>query len=158
VNQLFFEAVPSARPAIEDVKEVANYVSALKHRLARLKELPVSLRLMREMHERLMYGIRGDSMTPGKFRRSQNRIGQPGCTLADAIFVPPPVAEMTQALNDFEKYLHAHTIGDSKGSNRAPPQSNLCCRRNCGYHRSAGDAVMDQRDGSKLQRRVAPPS
>jgi len=103
---LFFEAAPSAKPPIEDVKEVANYVSALEHGLARLKDLPVSLRLIREMHERLMHGVRGDSMTPGEFRRSQNWIGPPGCTLADAAFVPPPVAEMTQALRDFEKYLH----------------------------------------------------
>ena len=103
---LFFEAAPSAKPPIEDVKEVANYVSALEHGLARLKDLPVSLRLIREMHERLMHGVRGDSMTPGEFRRSQNWIGSPGCTLADAAFVPPPVAEMTQALSDFEKYLH----------------------------------------------------
>jgi len=103
---LFFEAAPSAKPLIEDVKEVANYVSALEHGLARLKDLPVSLRLIRETHERLMHGVRGDSMTPGEFRRSQNWIGPPGCTLADAAFVPPPVAEMTQALSDFEKYLH----------------------------------------------------
>jgi Fic family protein len=103
---LFFEAAPSAKPPIADVKEVANYVSALEHGLARLKDLPVSLRLIREMHERLMHGVRGDSMTPGEFRRSQNWIGPPGCTLADAAFVPPPVAEMTQALSDFEKYLH----------------------------------------------------
>jgi Fic family protein len=103
---IFFEAAPSAKPPIEDVKEVANYVSALEHGLARLKDLPVSLRLIREMHERLMHGVRGASMTPGEFRRSQNSIGPPGCTLADAAFVPPPVAEMTQALSDFEKYLH----------------------------------------------------
>jgi len=103
---LFFEAAPSAKPPIEDVKEVANYVSALEHGLARLKDLPVSLRLIREMHERLMHDVRDDSMTPGEFRRSQNWIGPPGCTLADAAFVPPPVAEMTQALSDFEKYLH----------------------------------------------------
>jgi Fic family protein len=107
---LFFEAAPSARPSIEDVKEVANYVSALEHGLARLKDLPVSLRLIREMHERLMHGVRVDSITPGEFRRSQNWIGPPGCTLADAAFVPPPVAEMTQALSDFEKYLHAPPV------------------------------------------------
>jgi Fic family protein len=81
-------------------------VSALEHGLARLKDLPVSLRLIREMHERLMQGVRGDSMTPGEFRRSQNWIGPPGCTLLEANFVPPPVDEMKQALSDFEKYLH----------------------------------------------------
>jgi Fic family protein len=107
---LFFEAAPSATPPIEDVREVANYVSALEHGLARLKDLPVSLRLIREIHERLMHGVRGDSMTPGEFRRSQNWIGPPGCTLADAAFVPPPVAEMTQVLSDFEKYLHAALV------------------------------------------------
>ncbi len=89
------------------MREVANYVTALEYGLGRLKDLPVSLRLIREMHERLMHGVRGEYMTPGEFRRSQNWIGPPGCLLMDATFVPPPVDEMKEALGELEKYLHA---------------------------------------------------
>jgi Fic family protein len=104
---LFFEASSASPPKPPDVREVANYVNALEYGLARLNELPVSLRLMREMHERLMQGVRGEYMTPGEFRRSQNWIGPPGCLLNNAVFVPPPVDEMNQALGKLEKYLHA---------------------------------------------------
>jgi len=104
---LCFEAGGSGIPKPPDVREVANYVNALEHGLARLNELPVSLRLMREMHERLMKGVRGEHMTPGEFRRSQNWIGAPRCSLNDAVFVPPPVVEMNEALGELEKYLHA---------------------------------------------------
>lgn len=90
-----------------DVREVTNYVGALEYGLKRLDTLPVSLRLIRELHERLMRGVRGDQATPGAFRRSQNWIGPPGCTLNDATYVPPPVPEMEAALDAFEKYLHA---------------------------------------------------
>jgi Fic family protein len=72
-----------------------------------LETLPVSLRLIRELHEQLMAGVRGGYATPGEFRRTQNWIGRPGCTLNDARFVPPAVPEMKQALDAFEKYLHA---------------------------------------------------
>jgi cell filamentation protein, protein adenylyltransferase len=102
----FFEASQSATPQTPDVYEVANYVNALEYGLARLKDLPVSLRLIREMHESLMKEVRGETMTPGEFRRSQNWIGPPGCVLMDATFVPPPVDEMTVALGELEKYLH----------------------------------------------------
>lgn len=89
-----------------DVQEVHNYVRALEYGLERLKTLPLSLRLIREMHARLMEGVRGEHQTPGESRRSQNWIGPPGCSLEDATFVPPPVAEMRQALDALEKYLH----------------------------------------------------
>lgn len=104
---LFFEASPITTPHTPDVKEVANYVSALEYGLARLKDLPISLRLIREMHEHLLKGVRGENLTPGEFRRSQNWIGPPGCVLMDATFVPPPVDEMTKALGELEMYLHA---------------------------------------------------
>jgi len=94
-------------PPESDVQEVLNYVRALEYGLERLNALPVSLRLIRELHERLMAGVRGEHATPGEFRRSQNWIGPPGCTLNSATFVPPPVAEMRQALGAFEKFLHA---------------------------------------------------
>ena len=104
---LFFEASSPSTPKPPDVREVANYVQALEYGLARLNELPVSLRLMREMHERLMQGVRGEYMTPGEFRRSQNWIGPPGRLLMDAVFVPPPVEEMKKAIGELENYLHA---------------------------------------------------
>jgi Fic family protein len=94
-------------PADSDVREVANYVVALEYGLQRLSTLPVSLRLLRELHERLLRGVRGERAAPGEFRRTQNWIGQPGCTLDDAQFVPPPVSEMDPALDALEKYLHA---------------------------------------------------
>ena len=90
-----------------DVREVHNYVRALEYGLERLNTLPLSLRLIRELHERLMTDVRGERQTPGEFRRGQNWIGPYGCTLADATFVPPPVIEMEQALDAFEKYLYA---------------------------------------------------
>ncbi len=93
-----------------DVQEVLNYVRALEYGQQRLATLPVSLRLMRELHERLMQGVRGAHATPGEFRRSQNWIGRPGCTLNDATFVPPPPAEMQQALSELEQYLHASEV------------------------------------------------
>jgi Fic family protein len=90
-----------------DVREVHNYVRALEYGLEHLSSLPLSLRLIRELHEHLMAGVRGERQTPGEFRRRQNWIGPPGCTLNDATFVPPPVAEMKQALGAFEEFLQA---------------------------------------------------
>jgi Fic family protein len=89
-----------------DVREVYNYVRAMEYGLKRLEVLPVSLRLIRELHEHLMKGVRGSQATPGEFRRSQNWIGPPGCTLNESRFVPPPVDDMLAALDAFEKYLH----------------------------------------------------
>lgn len=105
-GQNHLSGFPSAAPAA-DVREVVNYVSALEYGLERLNTLPISLRLIRELHERLMRGVRGDQMTPGEFRRSQNWIGRPGCTLNDATYVPPPAPELDDALAAFETYLHA---------------------------------------------------
>ena len=91
----------------KDVLEVANYVGALDHGVSRLRaDFPLSLRLLREIHERLLQGVRGHAQTPGEFRRSQNWIGPPGCTLDQATFVPPPVDHMHRALGDLERFLH----------------------------------------------------
>ena len=90
-----------------DVQEVHNYVKALDYGRHRLSSLPVSLRLIREIHRELMTGVRGELMTPGEFRRSQNWIGPPGATLETARFVPPPVDEMKMALDGLEKFIHA---------------------------------------------------
>lgn len=90
-----------------DVREVHNYVRALEYGLERINTLPVSLRLIRELHARLMEGVRGDIWTPGDFRRSQNWIGPAGSTLETALYVPPPVEEMLAALGVLENFIHA---------------------------------------------------
>lgn len=89
-----------------DVLEVVNYVRAMNYGIDRLKELPLCLRLIREIHKKLMRRVRGEHLTPGEFRRSQNWIGSPGCTLNEAEFIPPPVPEMNEALGYFEVFLH----------------------------------------------------
>lgn len=94
----------------EDLREVANYVVALEHGMARLKSLPLSLRLVRELHEKLMQGVRGDLATPGQFRRSQNWIGPPGCTLTNASYVPPPADELMNCLGRWEDFLRDRTL------------------------------------------------
>jgi Fic family protein len=93
----------------DDVGEVVNYVRAVNYGLARLADLPVSVRLIREIHKELLHGVRGSQLTPGELRRSQNWIGPGGCTLAEATFVPPPPHEVAPALGDLERFLHADT-------------------------------------------------
>jgi len=93
-----------------DLREVGNYVVALEYGSKRLKTLPLSLRLVRELHEKLMRGVRGDRATPGEFRRSQNWIGPPGATLANATYVSPPPAELMTCLGDWEKFLHDRSL------------------------------------------------
>jgi Fic family protein len=88
----------------EDQREVLNYVRALERGILRLEELPLSKRLIREMHVELLRGVRGHERTPGEFRRSQNWIG--GTNPADASFVPPPADLLEEALDDFERFLH----------------------------------------------------
>jgi Fic family protein len=90
----------------DDVREVRNYVRALEYGVKRLERLPLSLRLVCELHERLMRGVRGDRATPGEFRRSQNWIGASGSTPDTASYVPPPVEEMKACLDAWEKFLH----------------------------------------------------
>lgn len=104
---LFFEAGKQKEPKIPDVREVWNYVQAMECGIKRLKELPISIRLICEIHKILMEGVRGENTTPGEIRRRQNWIGQPGCTRDEATYVPPPVEEMQQTLNDWQKYLHS---------------------------------------------------
>ena len=100
------EAGAAVDQSPDDLREVANYVSALDYGLGRLDTLPLSLRLVRELHDRLMRGVRGDIAAPGEFRRSQNWIGRPGCTLNDATYVPPPPAELLPCLDAWEHSLH----------------------------------------------------
>jgi len=100
------EAKVFAVEGSRDVAEVVNYVKAMNYGLNRLEKLPISVRLFREIHEKLLSGVRGSALTPGELRRSQNWIGPAGCTLADAAFIPPPPEEVPQALGDLEKFLH----------------------------------------------------
>jgi len=103
-------ALPGVAPPAEagDVREVQNYVRALQHGMARLAEVPVSLRLIQELHAVLLEGVRGESRHPGAFRRVPNYIAASRSTaIEEARFVPPPVAEMHAALDALEKYLHA---------------------------------------------------
>jgi Fic family protein len=104
------EAGAAVARSPEDLREVGNYVAALEHGIARLKTLPLSIRLVRELHEKLMTGVRGDHATPGELRRSQNWIGPPGSTLAQATYVPPPHDEMLDDLGAWEKFLHDETL------------------------------------------------
>lgn len=94
----------------EDLREVGNYVAALEHGIARLKTLPLSVRLVRELHEKLMTGVRGHHATPGELRRSQNWIGPPGSTLTQATYVPPPHEEMLDYLGAWEEFLHDESL------------------------------------------------
>lgn len=94
----------------DDLREVGNYVAALEHGMARLKTMPLGLRLVREVHEKLMRGVRGDHATPGEFRRSQNWIGPAGCTLADAHYIPPPPPAMMDCLGAWEKFMHERML------------------------------------------------
>jgi len=90
----------------DDLGEVRNYIAALEHGIRRLPKLPLSLRLVREIHAKLMKGVRGDKATPGEFRRSQNWIGAQGSAPVTAAYVPPPASEMHGCLDNWEKFLH----------------------------------------------------
>lgn len=89
-----------------DIKEIINYRKALFAAKSRLDSLPLSLRLIREMHAVLMQDVRGENKAPGEFRKIQNWIGAPGSTMDTARFVPPTVQDMLQGLDDWEKYIH----------------------------------------------------
>jgi Fic family protein len=101
---LRFETEAQAGQPVDDIREVSNYVDAMMFGLERLKELPLSLRLIREMHERLLQSGRGGTKNPGEFRRSQNWIG--GTRPGNATFVPPPVSELDACLDAFEQFMH----------------------------------------------------
>jgi Fic family protein len=101
---LTYELTDLPGAPVNDVEEVSNYVAAMNHALRRLKELPLSLRLIREMHGILLSRGRGQKMNPGEFRTSQNWIG--GTRPGNAAFVPPPPDRLLECLGDWEKFLH----------------------------------------------------
>jgi Fic family protein len=104
------EAGAAVERSPDDLREVGNYIVALEHGLGRLQALPMSLRLVRELHEKLMTGVRGGYATPGEFRRSQNWIGRPGETLAQAGYVPPPPEALSEQLAAWERFLHERML------------------------------------------------
>jgi len=110
LSDLFEEELRPAEatesPADADAREVRNYVRALEHGLRRLGELPLSLRLVRELHETLMQGVRGGDRNPGVFRTHQNFIGTRGSRIETATFVPPPPDRLPACLDAWEKFLH----------------------------------------------------
>jgi len=91
---------------INDAEEVINYIKALNHGIRRLGELPMSLRLIKEIHGVLIKGVRGEHKYPGEFRKTQNWIGAKGANLSNASFIPPAPADMIRAMNDLEIYMH----------------------------------------------------
>jgi Fic family protein len=110
---LAYDLDPEIPGLPDDVEEVVNYVRAMNYGLNRLASLPLSLRLIREIHAELLRAGRGADKQPGEFRRSQNWIAAGNLPISRAIFVPPPVAEMHAALDNFEKFLHAaHELPD----------------------------------------------
>ena len=107
VNVLEAEAQVFAPDQPKDVDEVLNYVSAMNMGLERLRTLPLCVRLIREIHERLLRGVRGNRLQPGELRSTQNWIGPSGATLSEASFVPPPPDVVPQALSDWERFVEA---------------------------------------------------
>jgi Fic family protein len=94
----------------DDLREVGNYVSAMDYGIKRLNTLPLSLRLVRELHEKLMEGVRGNHATPGQFRKTQNWIGPAGCTLQNAAYIPPSPDLLRDCLGIWEQFLHVKNI------------------------------------------------
>jgi len=94
----------------EDLREVGNYVVALEYGIGRLKKLPLSVRLTRELHQKLMTGVRGGHATSGRFRTVQNWIGKPGGTIATASYIPPPPGEIERCLASWERFLHESKV------------------------------------------------
>lgn len=98
---------PESAGPVQDIEEVTNYVKAMNTGIDRLGELPVCVRLIREMHSILMTGVRGANKTPGEFRESQNWIGRPGASPSTAEFVPPPHHMVGELMSGLEKFIHA---------------------------------------------------
>jgi len=104
---LEFEADLTPKEDIDDIKEVVNYIKALDYGIEKLKKLPMSLRLIKEIHKILIKGTRGMHKTPGEFRRTQNWIGPPGASLNEATFVPPPPGMLLELMGNLEKFIHS---------------------------------------------------
>jgi Fic family protein len=109
---LQFEMAPTGAESPRDVGEVVNYVAAMNHGLALLRRLPLGLAVIREVHERLMSGVRGGEKSPGRFRTTQNWLGPRGATLDTATFVPPPPRLVPELMTNLETFLHESELPD----------------------------------------------
>ena len=107
---LEYEASPARRRPQSDVIEVSNYVRAMNHGIERLDVIPISNRLLREIHAELLRGVRGSNKSPGEFRSSQVWIGPSESDLSAAVFVPPPAHEVERAIGDLESYMHKDVL------------------------------------------------
>ncbi|HEY5260767.1 MAG TPA: Fic/DOC family N-terminal domain-containing protein, partial [Solirubrobacteraceae bacterium] len=105
-----FEAEASGEPPNADVEEVLNYIDALEWGIGQMSKLPLGARLIREIHRRLLAGVRGRERMPGQFRRTQNWVGDSGSTIETARFVPPPPEELPGLLADWERYAHEDLV------------------------------------------------
>jgi Fic family protein len=106
---LFYEATEFREPKGQDVREVRNYIRAMEYGIARLDEIPASVKLICEIHKVLLEDEKDEQKTHGELRRTQNWIGPPGCSLDDTLYVPPSVEDMKEALGAWEKYLNSHS-------------------------------------------------
>lgn len=101
-----FDAEADGRPASREIEEVVNYIRAMERGIDQLPELPLSVRLLCEMHSVILAGVRGSDRLPGEVRRSQNWVGDPDATIQTAVFVPPPPDELGALLSDLEYFIH----------------------------------------------------
>jgi len=105
VDVLEYESETAGNGGTADIREVVNYVDAMNYGLERLEKMPLSIRLIKEIHERLLRGVRGSQREPGEFRRSQNWIGPQGTNLSEAMFIPPPPHEVLEHMGKLELFL-----------------------------------------------------
>ncbi len=106
LSDVFSHQAARKPPATEDIREVINYVEALQLGIALLKELPISLRLVNQVHECLLAGVRGREKRPGEFRSTQVWIGSPGSSIKNARFIPPPPERLRELFYDWESFAN----------------------------------------------------
>lgn len=103
---LRFEANIEPSEDINEIKEVVNYIKAMNYGVDRLKNIPLSNKLIKEIHKILIEGTRGTLKTPGEFRKTQNWLGPQGANLSEATFIPPPPDTVIDLMSNLEKFIH----------------------------------------------------